>query len=58
MSMLTTWRHGNKKYHFVAEIKDGEVTVLVCKWWRASKQRWEYIAEEKSVLIQSHGFSE
>lgn len=43
----TTWKDVNRnKRHLVAIVPDGGSSIVISKWWRKHKQRWEYVAEE------------
>ncbi len=48
---MKTWRdtHG-RKCHNLGEVEDKGQTVVVYKYWRASKGYWQYEAEKKSWL--------
>ncbi|WP_264289151.1 hypothetical protein [Duffyella gerundensis] len=49
MKIPKTWSFANKKYHLVREFIEGDVSIVVRKFWSKSKGRWEYEASEKSV---------
>lgn len=54
MAMPKTWhRLDYGKCHLISEIQDGETFVIVYKYWRPARQRWEYVAETK----ESHGYA-
>lgn len=50
MNIPERWGWREETRHLVAEIKDGEVDLVVYKQWLPSKQRWAYKTEPKSII--------
>jgi len=50
MTIPKTWLVGKKKHHLVSMLNDGEVELVVYKYWLQSKQRWLYLTEEREVV--------
>lgn len=48
--MEKTWKT-DKRYHFVKEFNDGDELLIVCKYWRAKRQSWVYVCEEKWLVV-------
>lgn len=46
-----TYHIAGTKYHLVAIVQDGEEEIVVSKYWRPFKQRWEYMASQKQHVL-------
>ena len=46
-----TWNILGTKYHLVGELRDDEVELVVYKYWRPQKQRWQYCTELRVVVL-------
>ena len=48
-----TWKGIAGKCHLVEIIKDGNQEIVVFKYYRSAKQRWEYKAQPKELTLYS-----
>lgn len=46
--------NSNPKCHLLGVIDDNGAKLVTYKWWRPSKQRWEYETETLQVLSKFH----
>ncbi len=46
--------NSNPKCHFLSVIDDNGIKLVTYKWWRSTKQRWEYETETLQILSQFH----
>ena len=49
-SFLRYGHHGDK-CHLVKRIKDGDESLIVYKYWRPEKQRWQYMTEKEYLIL-------
>lgn len=46
-----TFRIAGKKHHLIGMVDDGVVSIVVSKYWRASKGCWHYVAEDFHTVL-------
>ncbi len=50
MVIPVSWNFAGTKHHFVAEIDDSGLAIVVSKFWQKRKRRWEYVATIKAMV--------
>lgn len=51
MKIPKTWHDvSGMKRHFIGIIQDRDEKLVASKWWRPSKQRWEYVLEKDYIV--------
>lgn len=53
MDIPKQWYWCGKKCHLVQIIKDGDVEIVVYKHWLKTRQRWNYVTEERWLVEMS-----
>ena len=56
-SFLRYGHHGDR-CHLVKRIKDGTEALIVYKYWRPEKQRWQYMVENEYLILMALNQSE
>ena len=41
---MKSFRNNGRKVHVLTVVKDGENEIMLVKYWRSDKKRWEYNA--------------
>lgn len=50
MSIPKIWYWRDEKRHLVAELNDGDIELVVYKYWISSRQIWSYKTETKKII--------
>jgi hypothetical protein len=45
------WHFAGRLHHYVTQFSDGDVELIICKYWSRRRQRWEYHTQEKSQTL-------
>ena len=48
--MKKTFRYQGRKCHLLGEAMDGLYNIILYKYWRVGKARWEYEAEQEWLI--------
>ena len=56
-SFLRYGHHGDK-CHLIKRIKHDDIHLIVYKYWRPEKQRWQYMVEHECLILMALNHSE